>query len=150
MPRKAFTLIELLITISIIAILAAIASISYAGTQARGRDAQRKSDLNQIKINLTTYYYAQAPTQYVAATSKITLNDTTDALTVAMKPNYIREVPLDPLNTGNNVYKYQSFLDGNGYNASFKLYATLENKNDTKGWNGGSAWVVDGYIIQND
>ena len=152
--RKAFTLIELLIVIAIIGILSGIATISYAGVQARGRDAQRKNDLGQLKIGLSTYYNAQIPTQYVASSAdstpvKITLNSTTDALSVALEPNYIKNVPLDPLNTGSNVYKYQSFITSS-VNADYKLYATLENKNDTKGWNSGTQWVADGYIVQNE
>jgi prepilin-type N-terminal cleavage/methylation domain-containing protein len=154
MKYKAFTLIELLITIAIIGILTSIASISYTGVRYRARDAQRKNDLNQIKIALSTYYSNQVPASYVASSGAtppavIVINSTTDALSVALKPGYLKNVPLDPLNTGSNVYKYQSYLT-NGVNADYKLFATLENKNDIKGWNGGASWVADGYVAQNE
>ena len=144
--KRAFTLIELMVTIAIIGVLTGLASLSYTGIKARSRDAQRKNDLSQIKLALSTYYSAQIPAQYVIAASKITLNDTNDTLTAALKPAYIRDIPLDPLNTNSNVYKYQSLNTGKNFN----LFGTLENKNDTKGWAGGSTWVADGYILQDE
>lgn len=154
MTRRAFTLIELLITISIIVVLTGIATLSYTSIKLRSRDAQRKNDLNQIKIALSTYYNSQNPAQYVPSSGdptpvKITITDTTDALTAALKPTYIKDIPLDPLNSGNNLYKYQSFLTGT-VNTDFKLFGTLENLNDKNGWAGGSGWVTDGYIVQNE
>lgn len=144
--KKAFTLVELLVVVAIISILAGMATISYRGIQQRGRDAQRKNDLAQLKIALSTYYNSQTPAAFVTAATAITLNNSNDALTTALKPAYIKTVPLDPLNTGNNVYKYQSFNSAK----DFKLYATLENVNDKKGWGGGASWVVDGYIVENE
>ena len=160
MGQKAFTLVELLITISIIAILAAIASISYSGIQQRGRDAQRKNDLNQIKVGLSTYYNAQVPVQFVPSASgctstssncaTLTIDGSTDLLSVALEPNYIRNVPTDPTGTGNNVYQYYSSPLNSSANQAFTLTATLENKNDKRGWGGGSSWVAHGYTVQNE
>jgi len=143
---------ELIITVSIIAILTGLASVSYSGIRMRGRDANRKNDMSQLKVVLSTYYNAQVPAQYPASSggtpSKITINASNDALTAAVVPAYLKVMPTDPLNTGNNVYKYQSFLTSS-INTDFKLYATLENKNDTSGFCSGS-WGTDCYIIQND
>ena len=154
MSKSAFTLIELLITIAIISILTGIAAVSYSGVQARGRDAQRINDLSQLKIGLNTYFNSQNPYQYPASAAKASINGTTDALSTALVPNYLREVPVDPTNAGDNIYKYQS-ADSATINSvsvykGFNLYATLENKNNKKGWAGGSSWVVDGFILQDD
>jgi prepilin-type N-terminal cleavage/methylation domain-containing protein len=143
---RAFTLIELLIAVSIMGILISVGILSYTGLQQRGRDAQRVNDVNQVKIALTTYYNAQVPTSYVVAATKTTINDSTDALSLALKPNYIKDLPLDPTNSGNNVYKYMTTNAGK----NFTLYATLENKNNKKGWGGGNSWVTDGYQITDD
>lgn len=47
--KGAFTLIELLIVITIIGILSAIGVMGYQGSQKTARDAQRKNDLQQVK-----------------------------------------------------------------------------------------------------
>src|SRR3972149_12315864 len=47
--QSAFTLIELLIVISIISILATLTLASYNGAQAKARDGVRKNDLAQVK-----------------------------------------------------------------------------------------------------
>jgi len=146
MSRRAFTLVELLIAVAIIGILTAIASVTYSTIQARGRDAQRMNDLSLIKIALSSYYSAQVPAAYVSSASQLTINDSSDALTTALKPNYIKDVPTDPNNTGNYVYKYQSFNSAK----NFKLYATLEVKTNQKGWGGGSSWQTFGYIVQDE
>lgn len=144
--RRGFTLIELMIAVSIMAVLVSVGILSYTGLQQRGRDAARINDLNQVKIALTSYYNNQTPTSYVSSGTKVTVDDSTDALTAALKPNYIRDVPLDPLNSGSNVYKYQSFNSAK----NFTLFATLENKNNKKGWGGGSSWTTDGYQVSDD
>lgn len=135
-----------MIAVSIMAVLVSVGILSYTGLQQRGRDAARINDLNQVKIALTSYYNNQTPTSYVSSGTKVTVDDSTDALTAALKPNYIRDVPLDPLNSGSNVYKYQSFNSAK----NFTLFATLENKNNKKGWGGGSSWTTDGYQVSDD
>lgn len=143
---NAFTLVELLVVIAIIGILSGIGSVSYSGVQQRGRDAQRKNDLSQIKIALSTYYNAQVPATYPVASSKLTITGTSDALSTALKPSYIKSMPQDPLNTGFYVYKYQSLNSA----VDYKLFGTLENKNDKKGWTGGSSWLTDGFVVENE
>jgi len=142
--KRAFTLIELMVVIAIIALLTGAAALAYSGIQERARDAQRSNDLNELKISLSTYYEAQIPQVYPIATSKTILNNSTDILATTLKPNFIRNIPLDPINSGNYVYKYMSNSTGTDYT----LYATLENTNNTLGWGGGSSWVADGFQVQ--
>jgi prepilin-type N-terminal cleavage/methylation domain-containing protein len=144
--KRGFTLIEVMIAVAIIGILTAIASVSYSGVRQRARDSQRINDLNQIKVVLTSYYQAQTPQVFVTSAAKLTINGSSDALTTALEPNYIREMPVDPVNSGNHVYKYQSFNSAK----DFTLFGTLENRDNKKGWAGGSAWAVDGLEVKND
>jgi prepilin-type N-terminal cleavage/methylation domain-containing protein len=54
--RQGFTLVELLVVIAIIGTLVTIALVSFRSSQAKGRDAQRKSDLKQVSSALELYY----------------------------------------------------------------------------------------------
>ena len=53
---RGFTLVEMLIAVSIIAIMASVVIVSVGKSRARGRDARRISDLKQIQQALVFYY----------------------------------------------------------------------------------------------
>jgi prepilin-type N-terminal cleavage/methylation domain-containing protein len=53
--ERGFTLLELLVVISIIGILAGLLFVSFTTVQRRTRDAQRKSDLRQYQTSLEAY-----------------------------------------------------------------------------------------------
>ena len=53
---KAFTLVELLVVISIIGVLSSVVFASLGNTKIKARDAERKSDLKQIATALELYY----------------------------------------------------------------------------------------------
>lgn len=54
-PRAAFTLIELLISVAIIAILAALAVPNFLEAQMRAKVARAKSDMRTVAIGLEAY-----------------------------------------------------------------------------------------------
>ena len=56
MRRRGFTIIELVITITIMAILLTLGVVSLSGTQKNARDSERKSDISTIALNLESYY----------------------------------------------------------------------------------------------
>ena len=82
MKKRAFTLFELLVSISIIAILIAVASTSYGSAQKKARDARRAEDLNSIQKAMEQYY---ASNTYQYPTDRNSL-----------VPNYIQSLPTDP------------------------------------------------------
>ncbi len=51
-----FTLLELLVVISIISILVALGAASYSTAQKKGRDAKRKGDLRAVSAAMEQYY----------------------------------------------------------------------------------------------
>ena len=67
MKKRAFTLFELLVSISIIGILIAVASMSYGSAQKKARDTRRIEDLNSIQKAAEMYYSQNNATYPLAA-----------------------------------------------------------------------------------
>lgn len=132
--RNGFTLIELLIVISIIGIFSGFLFVSFAGVRERGRDAQRKNDLRQIKNALRLYYndYQSYPEDQNGVILGCGSNGQAacawGANFSAGSTNYM-VLPTDPINTGEHVYLYGQL---NGESDSFTLTAVLENLADTQ------------------
>ena len=54
--NKGFSLIELLVVISIIGVLTTVLVMNFVGTRERSRDAQKIQNLNSLKNALRMYY----------------------------------------------------------------------------------------------
>lgn len=112
-----FTLIELLVVMAILGILSTVGLTSFRTSQMKGRDAERKHDLEQIQRGMELYYndYGVYPDS-----SDFDFGSTWQD---AAGTVYMRTVPNDPHGCS---YVYEPGLN----NASYKLYARLENIND--------------------
>lgn len=53
---KGFTIVELLIVIVVIGILATLVIVTFSGIQQKGRDSQRKTDINALQSHVEAYY----------------------------------------------------------------------------------------------
>ncbi len=98
--QLGFTLVELLVVITIIGILSGIGISTFSSAQGRGRDAKRKADLHNMAIALQAYYsdhgvYPATPDWWGAPTAYG--NHTTDYIP-GLAPTYIRQLPIDPRN----------------------------------------------------
>lgn len=127
-----FTLVELLVAISIIGLLSTLIFANFAATRVRGRDVQRKSDLREVQKALRLYYNDKGiyPTHN---TTNFTINgcgpDSTSECSWgspwgAGTQTYMNALPKDP--ASNRSYRYErSNLD------DYTLKACLENRSDT-------------------
>lgn len=114
-PLNAFTLIELVIVISILGLLITIPVIGYGQITKKARDTRRKQDIDKVNTALT---------QYRTENGHYPIESNYDALAADLVPTFLTQLPTDPRNSGSNVYTYSS-TDGE----YFTLGATLENKN---------------------
>lgn len=121
--KKGFTLTELLVTISIIALLSTIGLTVYQSVKSRARDSIRKQDLNTLATALELHFQKKGyfiPGNGTCSDSQI--------FYLLKEPGigpYISggQIPKDP---SGGLYCYISVNNGQG----FRLFAKLENTND--------------------
>lgn len=99
---QGFTLFELLVSISIIGILVALATVSYSAAQKKARDARRIQDMKSIQT-AAEQYYSMRNYNYPLDT---------DTPWIAAGQTILEEYPSDP-KTG-TVYA-PSTLNSTGY-----------------------------------
>ncbi|HUT23612.1 MAG TPA: prepilin-type N-terminal cleavage/methylation domain-containing protein [Sumerlaeia bacterium] len=142
--QKAFTLIELLIVVAIIAILAAIAVPNFLEAQVRSKVSRVHSDLRSIATAIESYitdYGKPAPGQEdigrllgISGQYKLCLDIATSQLTTPIA--YISSYPSDPFNKnsplgdvpdGRTTYLYFAFtsdeIPGAGQDIELRCYA---------------------------
>lgn len=130
--KKGFTLVELLIVITIIGILAGLSLVSYNGTQGKARDATRKSDLRDLQKALQSYYadnnstYPNTGGAWCSSEpGDVVQNCNSGNYILGLAPTYIPKLPRDPkggpgnpnLVAGCSAWKsaYLYISDGNNY-----------------------------------
>lgn len=133
-PRiEGFTLMEMMIVVSIIMILSVVGLASFTFSRQKARDAQRKSDLAQIVRALETYandfgsYPADDGSGQIAGcsaggTSSCLWGGDFVATYNGASQIYMKKLPEDP-QSGSGYYYMSDGVD-------FELYSTLENNND--------------------
>lgn len=144
LAKRAFTTIELLITIAIIGILVAAAAFSYTNAQKKGRDARRKNNLKTIQQALALYFqengkYPDMGTVADAGEIKCNVGTATSldwgsSAFTCNSINYLDKLPKDPINQSTSGYYFFSPDPPNSYVIS----ADLENNNDPERSTGSS------------
>ncbi len=124
--KRGFTFIELLVVISIIAILVTAIIATFGGAQAKARDARRQEDLDAIKKALALFKSDTPGATFYP-----------NALPLAIDPTYIREVPPDP-SGGSYIYTPAptgclGITTTTANCTSFTLIACIENNNTPTG-----------------
>lgn len=117
--KRGFTLLEILVSITIIAVLTAIGIVSYSSVNKRSRDVKRKSDLEQVRSALEMYRadngeYPNIGSGFLNASGLDT--DLVDS-------GYMPQVPDDPDSSENYYY---DAIDTSGVFTGYCICADLE------------------------
>jgi Tfp pilus assembly protein PilE len=104
--KTGFSLIELIVVMTIIMVITVVGIVSYSGMNIKARDGRRMSDLEKIRIALEIY--RQQMGGYLVG------NDLAD-----LKPGYMQEIPVDP--KSDRQYYYV------GTQYTYQLYAAMED-----------------------
>lgn len=115
--KKAFTLVEILVVIAIMAVLTAIVYTSFNGAKSQSKDQQRVSDMNVIQLGLEVYFNQKH--QYPQNLPDV----------VAL--GYMPSIPTPPTSPSGINYQYNYFPMTTGGNVciSYQLWTTFENTN---------------------
>ena len=137
---KTFTMIELLVVISVILILTAFTIYSLGPARAKSRDSRRITDANLIMSALDQYYTSNLRTYPVLGSSTPIDGNKYYAkkITVNLLPelnNYLSPIPVDPINDATRRYVYIYRGDGKKVAVVIDQLESMKNKCNTSGTN---------------
>ncbi len=98
--KQGFTLFELLVTISIIGLLIALATVSFSSAQEGARDARRRGDLTSVRNAFEQYYSAN--TAYPNSCAGVN----TVSVGADLAPHLPGGMPVDPDPQPDTVYSF--------------------------------------------
>lgn len=115
--NKGFTLVELLVSMSIIVILTVLASMSYVRAQKSSRDRRRIEDLKSIQV-AAEQYYLLSNGNYLSALG----NYTSGASWKINGQTVLQRYPSDPKNDSTSGYVYTATgISSSGYCVCAKM-----------------------------
>ena len=112
-------LIELLVVISIIVLLSAVAMGSFGLVRRKARDSRRMSDVQSIAKALASFVITSGGL-FPVSTSPVTITGADGFSAMLINANVINAVPHDPASPRLD-YTYQSDAQGGTYTISFCL-----------------------------
>ena len=104
--KKSFTLIEVIISISIAMILFGIVIVGVPQMRAKGRDSIRIQDLDRVANALDSYYNREGCYPYGTDPTCGSGRNWTEMCNTLISERFLGEVPEDPINEGELVYSY--------------------------------------------
>ena len=126
-----FTLIEIMVTITIVAILATIGLVSFRGSVRNARDARRKADIETVRQALVLYRSdTGCYPRRTGANQAVNYNDMVQTLSTVVGAQYLSSpLPQDPKYAiDGSSYLYNTAGTCNvSYASTFTLTANLEN-----------------------
>ena len=117
--KSGFTLLEILVSATIIAVLTAIGIVSYSSVNKRSRDVKRKSDLEQVRSALEMYRADNGQYPNIGSGFQLVAGLTT----ALVSGGYMPGLPEDP---GNSTDYYYDAVDTGGVYSSYCICGELE------------------------
>ncbi len=118
--KHGFSLVELLVVITIIAIMSIVAYTAVGGQTVKARDARRKQDITTIQQALELYYAENG--KYPTPSGTNALQSGSDISLGQIPKKYLSDIPKDP-GTANHDYVYVKKITGD---PAYQIAATLE------------------------
>ena len=124
---KGFTLIELIVSVTIISVLVAAGAVSYTSVTRRSRDAKRQSDVEQLRSALEMfradfgYYPPTGSGSWTAASN----------LSGDLVTTYMPAIPTDPKTTYSYRYQATNLTGGNYFGYCLTTYLETGDEADS-------------------
>ncbi|MCX6731184.1 MAG: prepilin-type N-terminal cleavage/methylation domain-containing protein [Candidatus Roizmanbacteria bacterium] len=136
--KKGFTLVEILVVVTIISLLASIAAVSYSRFVKQSRDARRKTDIEQIRASIELYRNFKGT--YPAPPMNFGTGALQDGTTV-----YMSKIPSDPMSSSptSNTYFYTS----SGTFQDYTLCAYIEGGDTSVSLNSCGSGIICNYCM---
>ncbi len=125
--KRGFTLIEVLVAVTIIAVLISIGVVSYSSVNRRSRDAKRKGDVEQLRSALEMY---RADNGFYPNAGSGLWSDAL-GLSTTLVSTYLPTIPSDPTSTQTYRYRATNLSGGNYYGYCMSALIESENPTDT-------------------
>lgn len=131
--RRAFTLVELLVVISIIGLLSTIAVVSLGSARVQARNAKRISDIKQLGTAFMLGYESNQswPLSTGACVSATCYGGYSVVVAVPAVDSFFTTYitkPIDPANStrGYGGYVYEQFAGGAGFDGNFPAGTVID------------------------
>jgi len=133
--RRGFSIVELMVVISIIAILSSILYANFGNARGSGRDAKRQSDVRNLQTAIELYKkeFGRYPTEGCADSNSDGFSSEVECgalpYVIGLAPTFISVLPRDPRRGTAQGYAYNT----NATSTVFKVMAinTVEGPNVT-------------------
>lgn len=133
--NKGFTLVELLVVISIIGLLSTLAVVSLSAARNRARDAKRLADMSSIRSalelvasNNSLGFYPDVGASAILVSSKCVDNDSTIKASCTSAASTLLKIPSDTVSDATNGFYYKSTTNKLGYCVGFQPEANSKFK----------------------
>lgn len=128
MNKKAFTLIEILIVVSVIGALASVILLTVTNFRSTTRDVFRVSELSKLQKAVTSIQVLGD--DYPPSASGVCAVDNCPVLNILVQKSYLGSLPKGPRSNDHFYY----FTGVNGTYEYFIVYAFVENANNIQGF----------------